>query len=145
MRKTHWKSLDCLDLREVPGWNKMAIEGLGVNEKEIQGRQRAKGRVRKSEGGWELEESQHSARKEEEPSEDAGKGHGGTTRTRPHMRQVSSEGGSRGCEMPQSTTWGKDRKPGGVAARDVTRLQRWGEAGQEEAVWQRHSTSPELG
>lgn len=85
----------------------MAIEGLGANEEEIQGRQRAKGRVRKSEGGWELEESQHSARKEEEPSEEAGKGHGGAPRTRPRMRPVSSEGGSRGCEMPQSSYLGK--------------------------------------
>ena len=35
----------------------MAVEGLGVNEKEIQGWKGAEGRVRKSEAGWEPEAS----------------------------------------------------------------------------------------
>lgn len=33
---THWENLDCLELREVPGLNKMIVEGLKVNEKGIQ-------------------------------------------------------------------------------------------------------------
>lgn len=38
---------NCEELREVPAWNKMAIEGLGMDEKGIQGWQGVEGRVRK--------------------------------------------------------------------------------------------------
>lgn len=43
---THWENLDCWELREVPGLNKMIVEGLEVNEKGIQGWQGTEGRVR---------------------------------------------------------------------------------------------------
>lgn len=38
---------NCEELREVPAWNKMAIEGLGMNEKGIPRWQGVEGRVRK--------------------------------------------------------------------------------------------------
>lgn len=43
---THWENLNCWELREVPGLNKMIVEGLEVNEKGIQGWQGIEGRER---------------------------------------------------------------------------------------------------